>query len=174
MEGAGTSQVHSPWILLASWMSFGMMVTHLAWMAQRLVSLNSLTRYASAASWSTSSTEDLNRISCVTSIVISLTNLWNGSFRIRNPMNFWSDLLQGYHSGLVLSVYHLSSFHLSLVTLLDLLFCPVQNFDSAIRFEISNLCYSQGCSCRQKDTSGQPSNIVPGTVVHLAGAGRSF
>ena len=34
------SQVHSPWILLASWMSLGKMVTCLAWMVQRLVSLN--------------------------------------------------------------------------------------------------------------------------------------
>ena len=42
--------VCSPRIRLASWMSFSMMVTRLAWMAQRLVSSNSPTRYASEAS----------------------------------------------------------------------------------------------------------------------------
>ena len=40
----------SPRILLASWMSLGIMVTLLAWMAQRLVSSKSPTRYASLAS----------------------------------------------------------------------------------------------------------------------------
>ena len=44
------AQALSPRILLASWMSFGMMVTRLAWIAQRLVSSNSPTKYASAAS----------------------------------------------------------------------------------------------------------------------------
>ena len=39
-------------ILLASWMSFGMMVTRLAWIAQRLVSSNNPTKYASEASCS--------------------------------------------------------------------------------------------------------------------------
>ena len=34
----------SPQIRLANWMSFGMMVTHLAWIAHRLVSSNSPTR----------------------------------------------------------------------------------------------------------------------------------
>ena len=37
-------QALSPLILLASWISFGMMVTRLAWMAQRLVSSNNPTR----------------------------------------------------------------------------------------------------------------------------------
>ena len=82
------SQVHSPRILLASWMSLGKMVTHLAWMAQRLVSSNNPTRYVLAASWSASSAEDWNCISCATSIAISRTNLWNGSFLMRNPVNF--------------------------------------------------------------------------------------
>ena len=44
------AQALSPRILLASWMSFGMIVTCLACMAQRLVSSNSPTKYASAAS----------------------------------------------------------------------------------------------------------------------------
>ena len=38
------AQFLSPRILLASWMSLGMMVTLLAWMAQMLVSSNSPTR----------------------------------------------------------------------------------------------------------------------------------
>ena len=40
----------SPRIRLASWMSFGMMVTCLAWIAHRLESSSRLTRYASVAS----------------------------------------------------------------------------------------------------------------------------
>ena len=82
------SQVRSPRIFLASWMSLGKMVTRLAWMAQRLVSSNNPTRYASAASKSANSAEDWNRISCATSIATSLTNLWNGSFLMRNLVNF--------------------------------------------------------------------------------------
>ena len=70
-------------------MSLGRIVTHLAWIVQRLVSSNNLMRYASASFWSTNSVEDWNHISCVTSIVTSLTNLWNGSFLIRNPVKFW-------------------------------------------------------------------------------------
>ena len=49
--GIMNTQDLSPLILLASCMSFGMMVTLLAWMAQRLVSSKRPTRYASAASW---------------------------------------------------------------------------------------------------------------------------
>ena len=51
----------SPRIRLASRMSFGMMVTRLAWIAHRLASSNSLTRYASAASWRHSIAADWNR-----------------------------------------------------------------------------------------------------------------
>ena len=40
----------SPRIRLASWMSFGMMVTRLVWIAHRLESSSKLTRYASVAS----------------------------------------------------------------------------------------------------------------------------
>lgn len=42
---------HVPRILLASWMSFCMIVTRLACMAHRFVSSKRWTRYASAASW---------------------------------------------------------------------------------------------------------------------------
>ena len=65
----------SPRIRLASRMSFGMMVTRLAWMAHRLASSNSLTRYASAASWRHSIAADWNHRSTLKSWAISLTNL---------------------------------------------------------------------------------------------------
>ena len=51
----------SPQIRLASRMSFGMMVTRLVWMTHRLASSNSLTRYASIASWRHSIAADWNR-----------------------------------------------------------------------------------------------------------------
>ena len=44
------SYARSPRIRLASWMSFGMMVTRWAWIAHRLESSSRLTRYASVAS----------------------------------------------------------------------------------------------------------------------------
>ena len=42
--GGGGSYALSPRIHLASWMSLGMMVTHRAWMAHKLVSSNNPTR----------------------------------------------------------------------------------------------------------------------------------
>ena len=54
------AQALSPRILLASWMSLGMMVTHLAWIAQRLVSSNNPTKYASEASCSALTARDWN------------------------------------------------------------------------------------------------------------------
>ena len=42
--GSGTLYALSPQIHLASWMSLGMMVTHWAWMAHKLVSSNNPTR----------------------------------------------------------------------------------------------------------------------------------
>ena len=65
------------------------MVTRLAWMAHRLASSNSLTRYASAASWRHSITTDWNRRSVLKSWAISLTNLWKGSFRMSSAEVFW-------------------------------------------------------------------------------------
>ena len=50
LPNLATIQCPCPLILIASCMSFGMMVTLLAWMAQRLVSSKRLTRYASAPS----------------------------------------------------------------------------------------------------------------------------
>ena len=79
----------SPQIRLASSISFGMMVTHLAWMAHRLASSNSLTRYASAASWRHSIAADWNRRSVLKSWAISLTSLWKGSFRMTSAVLPW-------------------------------------------------------------------------------------
>ena len=74
---------------LASWMSLGMMVTRLAWMAARLVSSNRPTRYASAASCSASTAEDWKRRSVLKSWAISLTRRWKGSLRISSSVDFW-------------------------------------------------------------------------------------
>ena len=79
----------SPRICLASSMSFGMMVTRLAWMAHRLASSNSLTRYASTTSWRHSIAADWNRRSVLKSWAISLTNLWKGNFRMSSAEVFW-------------------------------------------------------------------------------------
>ncbi|KAL7083543.1 hypothetical protein ACP275_14G170500 [Erythranthe tilingii] len=70
-------------------MSFGIMVTLLAWMAQRLVSSKSPTRYASAASCSAATAELWKRRSVLKSCAISRTSLWNGSLRIRSSVDFW-------------------------------------------------------------------------------------
>ena len=79
----------SPRIRLASRMFFGMMVTRLAWMAHRLASSNSLTRYASTASWRHSIAADWNRRSVLKSWAISLTNLWKGNFQMSSAEVFW-------------------------------------------------------------------------------------
>ena len=49
-----------------------MMVTRLVWMAHKLASSNSLTRYASATSWRHSIATDWNRRSVLKSWAISL------------------------------------------------------------------------------------------------------
>ena len=88
-------QALSPWILLASWMSFGMMVTHLACIAHRLVSLNNPTKYASAAScraiiaalWNLTLPHRGDLITSL-SLAISCTNHWKGSFLIKSSVDF--------------------------------------------------------------------------------------
>ena len=54
----------------ASWMSLGMIVTRLAWIAQRFVSSKRPTRYASAASWSARTAEPWKRRSVLKSCAI--------------------------------------------------------------------------------------------------------
>jgi len=79
----------SPRMRRASWTSFGMMVTRLAWMAHKLVSSKRPTRYASDASWSARTAEDWNRKSVLKSCAISRTRRWNGSLRIKSSVDFW-------------------------------------------------------------------------------------
>ena len=79
----------SPRIRRASWISLGMMVTRLAWIAHKFVSSKSLTRYASADSCKPSNAVALKRTSCLKSWEISLTSLWSGSFWINKSVLFW-------------------------------------------------------------------------------------
>merc|ERR1719361_579959 len=89
LGGAGVLYARSPRIRRASWMSLGMMVTRLAWMAQRLVSSKRLTRYASLASWRARMALDWKRRSFLKSWAISRTRRWNGSLRMRSSVDFW-------------------------------------------------------------------------------------
>ena len=79
----------SPRMRRASWTSFGMMVTRLAWMAHKLVSSKRPTRYASDASWSANTAVLWKRKSVLKSCAISRTRRWNGSLRIKSSVDFW-------------------------------------------------------------------------------------
>ncbi len=79
----------SPLRRLANWISLGKIVTLLPCIAQRLVSSNSPTKYASADSWRASSAEAWKRISVLKFVAISLTRRWNGAFRIKSSVDFW-------------------------------------------------------------------------------------
>ena len=76
-------------------MSFGMIVTRLAWIAHRFVSSKRPTRYASDASWSARIAWDWNRRSVLKSWAISRTSLWNGSLRMSSSVDFWYFLWDG-------------------------------------------------------------------------------
>ncbi|KAJ1452428.1 hypothetical protein M885DRAFT_526985 [Pelagophyceae sp. CCMP2097] len=73
----------------ASWMSLGMMVTRLAWMAHKLVSSKRPTRYASEASCRARMAVDWKRRSVLKSCAISRTSRWKGSLRMRSSVDFW-------------------------------------------------------------------------------------
>ncbi len=90
-HGTSTQGVYalSPRIRRANWISLGMIVTRLAWIAHRLVSSNSPTKYASDASCNAKTAELWNRRSVLKSWAISLTNLWKGSLRIKSSVDFW-------------------------------------------------------------------------------------
>jgi len=79
----------SPRILLANWISFGMIVTRLAWIAHKLVSSNKPVKYASDASCNAKTACDWNRKSVLKSWAISLTKRWNGNLRIKSSVDFW-------------------------------------------------------------------------------------
>ena len=81
-DDAKITQNLSPRMRLANCRSFDMIVTLFAWIAHRLVSSNSDTKYASAASCKASTAWLWKRTSCLNSVAISLTKRWNGSFLI--------------------------------------------------------------------------------------------
>merc|ERR1740138_931113 len=66
-----------------------MMVTRLAWIAQRVVSSNSEGRYASDASCSAMMACDWKRRSVLKSCATSRTRRWKGSLRIKSSVLFW-------------------------------------------------------------------------------------
>ena len=74
-------------------MSFGIIVTLLAWVAQRLLSLNMCTKYASVASCSA-----ITALACILNhdlsfCSISFTAQKNGLFRINSSVDFWNLLI---------------------------------------------------------------------------------
>ena len=74
-----------------SWMSLGIIVTCLAWIAQRLVSSRSPTKYASAASSRVNMACALKCMSYFpTSRAISQTSCEKGIFWIRSSVLFWN------------------------------------------------------------------------------------
>lgn len=79
----------SPRIRRASWISLGMIVTRLAWIAHKLVSSKRPTRYASLASWSARTAVDWNRKSVLKSCAISRTRRWKGALRMSKSVLFW-------------------------------------------------------------------------------------
>ncbi len=79
----------SPWMHCASRMSFGMIVTRFAWIAQSLLSSKRPTRYASKASWRARRAMLCIRISDFKSVAISLTRCWKGAFLIKRSVFFW-------------------------------------------------------------------------------------
>ena len=83
----------SPLILLASCISFGIIVTLFAWIAHRFVSSKRPIKYASEASWSAITADDWNLRSFLYSEAISLTTLWNGNFLMSKSVLFWYFLI---------------------------------------------------------------------------------
>ena len=73
----------------ASWISFGIIVTRLAWIAHRFVSSKRPTRYDSEASCSARMAVDWKRRSVLKSCAISRTSRWNGNLRMSNSVLFW-------------------------------------------------------------------------------------
>jgi hypothetical protein len=79
----------SPRMCCASWMSFGMIVTHFAWIAHSLLSSKRQTRYASEASWRARTAVLCIHKSDLKSVAISLTRRWKGAFLIKRSVFFW-------------------------------------------------------------------------------------
>ena len=79
----------SPLILHASCMSFGMIVTHFAWIAQMFTCSRSPTKNASPASCKASTAELCSFNPSLHFCTISLTSLWKGTLLIRRSAPFW-------------------------------------------------------------------------------------
>ena len=86
-------QLLSPLILQANCMSLGMIVTHLAWIAHKLLSLNRLTRYASLASCNAIMAVLWNRTPVKNCWPTSWTNCMNSNFLINSSVLFWYFLI---------------------------------------------------------------------------------
>ena len=70
-------------------MSFGMIVTHFAWIAQMFTCFRSPIKNASAASCKASTAELCSFNPSLHFFTISLTSLWKGTFLIRRSTPFW-------------------------------------------------------------------------------------
>ena len=79
----------SPLILHANCMSFGIMVTHFAWIANIFACLRSPAKNASPASCSGKTAELCNHNPSLLLCTISLTSLWKGTLQINKSAPFW-------------------------------------------------------------------------------------
>ena len=83
-----------PLILLASCISFGIIVTLFAWIAHKLQSSNKCTKKSSEDSCNANNASAVHRIGwSVNSLQISRTSLAKGSFRINKSVDFWYFLI---------------------------------------------------------------------------------
>ena len=87
------SLINTPQILSASFMSFGIIVTCFACIAHKLVSSNSLTRNASAASCIAKTVVGVRQRSNCIPCKISLTRHRNGSLQISSSIDIWNFLI---------------------------------------------------------------------------------
>ena len=106
-------QALSPQILHANWISFGIMVTHLACMVHKLVSSNNKMRYASATSCNAviAAGDILNTcLPCRRSCTNSLTRQSSGALLIRSSVDCWYLLISRIVPGLYLLGFEPSVF----------------------------------------------------------------
>ena len=102
-----------PWILLASCISFGKLVTCLACITHRLVSSNRQIKYDSATSCMARTALACMQCQACSLCSISLTNRKNDIFRMRSLVVFWNLLIS--LRALVLGLYLLDHVLLVLV-----------------------------------------------------------
>jgi hypothetical protein len=83
---------------LASWMSFGMIVTLLAWIAHKFASSNKRTKKASVASWTARIALPCHRNGPFENMSdVSFTKRAKGNFRISKSVLFWYLLISMRH-----------------------------------------------------------------------------